>query len=259
MAFKKPSNERNWIEGFSKLPNVETAASSFKIQNVRDWRYTEGLEITAKNYKNIEYNFADLETVLFVEEPFSGNKAVAHTFFVFDFKNQEPIGLSIEARREVGENYNMIKGMMREYELYYSWASEKDLLSIRAVGLGNPMYMYPLKFSSEENKIKLLKSVLKTTKDLEANPVFYNTLTHNCTNTLAMHANSIKPGSVPLLHIAWLLPGYADELLYKEKFIPNDKPFNEIQEHYYVTEFIQENIDKEDFSKLLRRKLIENT
>nr|MBP9759481.1 DUF4105 domain-containing protein [Candidatus Dojkabacteria bacterium] len=231
MFLKTPSNNRNWIEGVRKLAEVEINENSFKINNVRNWRYGKDQQILAKDYLNIEYNYDDIDGVWFVEEPFTQNEIVAHTFFIFDFKNQRPIGLSIEARREEGEEYNMTKGLFRGYELYYNWATEQDLLSIRSVWKKNPMYMYPLNFTSKTNEVKLLKSLLGKTHELETKPEFYNTLTKNCTNSLAIHANEIKPGSIPI-HNAWLFPGYADKLLYEKGFIPNNKPLEEIQQQF---------------------------
>lgn len=252
---KTPSNTRNWLEGLSITPKVSISDGAFVIEDLRDWRYGADGQILSKNYIYIEYKIEDLERVWFIEEPFTGNKAVAHTFFIFDFKGQRPIGLSVEARREEGEEYKLLDGVLREYELFYNWATEEDLLSLRAVYLNNPMYMYPINFSEPSNRTKLLLSVLEKTNQLETKPQFYNTLTNNCTNILAKHANQVKKGTIPI-GAAWFLPGYADELLYKKQLIPTNKPFKEIQKDYYITEFVKENVTQNNFSKMLREYLL---
>ena len=46
---------------------------------------------------------------------------MAHTYFVFDFEDQPPVAISVEARRERGESYDVVRGMFNEFELIYIW------------------------------------------------------------------------------------------------------------------------------------------
>lgn len=78
-----------------------------------------------------------LERVWFVEEPFTiapfySFEGVAHTYFVFDFQDQQPVAVSVESRRERGEGYDSIHGLFNEYELMYIWGTERDFTGRRA-------------------------------------------------------------------------------------------------------------------------------
>jgi hypothetical protein len=73
----------------------------------------------------------------------------------------------------------------------------------------------------------LFVDVSEQAQKLKTKPMFYNTVTSNCTNLLADSANRVKKGSIPF-HYSRLFTGYADNQLYDLKLIPHDRPFEEI-------------------------------
>jgi phosphorylcholine metabolism protein LicD len=99
--------------------------------------------------------------------------------------------------------------------------------------------------------------IAKTAQDLELNPKFYNTITSNCTNVLAVSANKVKEGSV-LWNKARILTGYADNHLYDLGYIKNDEPFEKVYEKARVDLFLREkflgkeNYTNEEFWKEVR-------
>jgi hypothetical protein len=174
--------------------------------------------------------------------------------YVFDFKDSDPIVVSVEARREKNEKYDAWVGAFNQFELIYLWGTERDETVRRVIVEDNPLYMYPLTISSESSK-KLFLELAKTTHELETKPRFYNTFFSNCTNELAKVANKVKPNSVPF-NLALFLPGYSVEELYKLGFIPNDQPIEKIKQRYYVSDLIKEIYREASFSALLRNKLL---
>ena len=69
-----------------------------------------------------------LERVWFVKEPFTvaplyGFDGIAHTYFVFDFQDQDPVVISVEARRQHGLAYDVVRGAFNEYELTNIWGT----------------------------------------------------------------------------------------------------------------------------------------
>jgi hypothetical protein len=254
-----PSNEKDWIYGMETLPHIEMNGDKVSIKNVRNFHYTSkednNLEL---NYLNREVNINDLEKAWLVVEPFyikpfTNFGGVAHTYFVFDFKNSEPIAVSVEARREKRETYDAWVGLLNRFELIYIWGTESDETVRRVISENNPLYMYPLTTSQETAK-KLFLQLAQTTKELEKNPRFYNTFTSNCTNELAENVNKIKSGTIPT-NRALFLPGYADEELYKLGFIPNNKPLEDIQKQYFISDHVQKYYLEKDFSQKLRAEL----
>jgi len=245
----RPSNYRDWEFGQENPPRFEVNNNLISVKGVRDFHF-EPQKITAINYIDRQVDINNLERVWFLIEPFGGNEAVAHTYFVFDFKDSPPLAVSVEARREKGEKYDAFIGVFNKYELIYIWGTESDETIRRVIFENNKLYMYPLKISEKGAK-KLFLQLAETSHNLETTPRFYNTLSSNCTNELAKAANAVKPGAVPL-NIALFLPGYSVKELYKLGYLPTDTAVEKLPERFYISDFVRENYNKEDFSKLLR-------
>lgn len=253
----KPSNNRNWEFGFEKLPHITTSSDTVTIENFRDFHYNPH-GIVSSNYITREIPIESIERTWFLFEPFNATsainfKGVAHTYFVFDIKGQNPVAVSVEARREKGEAFGLIPGMLNQFELMYVWASEEDLTQRRILIEHNDVRMFPLTISAEQSQALFLQMV-KTTQSLETTPRFYNTFMSNCTNELAKNANEAKTGSVPY-SIAWVFPGYAVGELYKLHYIPTDYPLEKEEEQYQIKSIVEQIYNDSDFSKTLREKL----
>lgn len=254
----QPRNDRDWDVGFEILPHIEMHGYTIDVTHVRDYRF-EPNKLVSKAYTNRTLDLTKLERVWFVTEPFNGFHVIkfdgiAHTYFVFDFQDQKPLVVSVEARREKGEKFDLFPGLFNQFELMYVWGIEEDITVQRVLVQHNKLYMYPLTISKNSAQ-QLFLQLAKTTSQLETHPRFYNSLTSNCTNELAKNANNIKPGTIPF-NLNWFLPGHAVAELYKLGFIPNNKPLEEITQKYYISDLVKKNAGKDDFSNLLRRDLL---
>jgi hypothetical protein len=255
----RPSNARDWEFGMATLAAVAIHEDTVTVGNVRDFRYAAG-EVRSAEYFGRTYAADRIERVWLVVEPFvigpfAGFGGVAHTYFVFDFRDQPPVAVSVEARRERGETYDALRGLLGQFELIYVWGTEQDLTGRRAVFERNPLYMYPLRISAEGAR-ELFLQMARATLELEARPRFYNTFTSNCTNELAYAANRVRPGAIPP-NVALVFPGYADEVLYDLGFIPTDAPLAEVSRRYFITDLVLAHHEQPDFSARLRRALAE--
>jgi hypothetical protein len=253
----KPSNDRQWDVGFEKLSNISREGDRVTIKNFRDFTFVKGKR-TNTDYKEVQVNIKDIQRVWFMYEPFkvppfTSFGGIAHTYFTFDFKNHEPLVVSVEARREEGETYSSYTGAFNKFELQYIWGSETDFDKQRAFSNGEGLYMFPLQLSTGSAK-NLFLQMVNTSITLGNHPRFYNTLTSNCTNELAKNANAIKAGSVPL-DKAWIFPGYSDEFLYRLKLIPSDKPLEQIRQKYEVSKKMRELDSDPEFSEDIRKYL----
>jgi hypothetical protein len=254
---KQPSNTRDWEYGMDTLAGITIDASSVRVQHVRDFEWSaDGPR--SSNFVDRRYDVDRLTQVWFVEEPFTlgplgGFEGVAHTYFVFDFSDQPPVAVSVEARRERGESFDALQGLLNEFELIYIWGTERDLTGSRAVREGNQLFMYPL-VGSMTSARTLFLHLAEATRQLETGPRFYNTLTSNCTNELAKVANTVKPGTVPP-NVALVFPGFSDEVLYDLGFFPHDLPLATLRARSYISELVKANVTRDDFSSVLRTAL----
>ena len=56
---------------------------------------------------------------------------VAHTFVSFIFDNAPPLCISIETRPEVGEGFNPIASLFKQFELIYVVGRRHDLVGVQ--------------------------------------------------------------------------------------------------------------------------------
>jgi hypothetical protein len=253
----QPSNDRDWEYGMQTLPHITIDGDVVDVQHLRDFRWAADGPRTS-DYIDRQFDTRRLQRVWFIEEPFSlppfsGFEGVAHTYFVFDFEDQPPVAVSVESRRVRGQGYDPLHGLVNEYELIYVWGTEQDLTGRRAVLEKNQLYMYPVIGTLESGRT-LFRDLAETSRELESQPRFYNTLTSNCTNELAKVANQAQPGAIPP-NIGLVFPGYADNVLYGLGFIPNDAPLETVRQRYAITETVIASVDEPNFSALLRLRL----
>jgi hypothetical protein len=255
----QPSNQREWEYGVEVLPEITIDGDRVQVRKLRDFRSAaDGPR--SSDFVDRTFDVTRIERVWLVEEPFTippftGFEGVAHTYFVFDFTDEQPLAISVEARRERGESYDVVRGALNQYELMYIWGTEQDLTGRRAVLEKNLLYMWPLQIPYEAARALLLR-LATVSQQLETEPRFYNSFVSNCTNELAKAANVVQPDAIPA-NIALLLPGYSENVLYDLGFIANDRPLDELRETYFISDLVVAELEHEDFSSRLRAELKE--
>lgn len=225
-----PQMVRNWYPYLSHTPQVEITETGFTVSPVSDWSYEYDRETDTTYLDSASYDFDELRRVWFMLEPQPGSQLAAHTLLLFEFEGDRLLGLTIEARREEGEEYSAFHGQFNAFELIYIWATARDLLIRRAVMLDHEVFVYPVDISAEQNRT-LLRNLLQRSQSLQQMARYYNTIVSNCTNELAKAAG---------FHWApaYILTGRSDEYLYRRGILPGPS-FAEAHRRSDMTEFIQ--------------------
>ena len=230
LLFQKPSNRKDWVEGMDKNVSINFVKQSIIVSNFRQWRYKNG-KVVDFTYSTKVFDPNTISKVYFLIEPFDKFDGIAHTYFLFYFENGENAAVSVEARREKGEEFSAFWGLFNKFELMYIWGDDEDLTGRRLYVEKNKVFKYPLKLTREQSE-NLFIQLANDTEELEIKPKFYNTLLDNCTNVLAKSANKAYPGSIPW-DISWFLPGYSDKFLMKLNLLDvNKNNFN--KENYLI-------------------------
>lgn len=233
--FPKPSNNRDWVHYLSRLTTTTIEETQITLINVRDWEY-KPQEIVSKQWiSEVTIDTKNLTGVWFVVVPFGKLDVVGHTFLTFEFTDGSAYSFSIEARRENGEDYSTIQGLFNTYELAYTWGTERDFLTRRVLLHQDPLRMYKLELTLEQAQ-KLLSTLAVETNKLASTPRFYNTLTSNCTNTLARAINNNYPNTIPY-SLTWNFPGNSDLFLMKEGFIAHTEPKDIFQKKHTLSPY----------------------
>jgi Domain of unknown function (DUF4105) len=246
--FRTPSLERPWSPDQSVLPSAVIDGDTITISNVRNFTYTDKDTYTP-HYETRTYSLNELETVDYIVEQFGGVGA-AHTFLSFGFKGGEYVAISAEIRKEIGEEFSPWKGMLRQYELMYVIADERDVIKLRTNYRNHPVFLYPVKASTTDMQA-LFVSMLMRTNTLAEAPEFYNTLTNTCTTNIAWHINEIAPGSIPF-DIRLLMPRYSDLLAYKMGLLDTEVSESDLRASYAISEAAKKYANDPQFSERIR-------
>jgi hypothetical protein len=249
----RPSNDRDWTPNEAVLPAADFQGQQVRLHNVRNTRYQSARGYTTAYY-DTTVALDQLTRVWFAVNPFAENSPSAHTFLSFEFSDGQFIAISVEARKERGEQYNVIKGLFRQYELMYVIADERDVIALRTNYRRDAVFLYPIRAEPARARA-LFVSMLTRANALRDRPAFYNSLTGNCTSTIVRHVNSLAPGRVPFSYRR-LLPGYADRLAYDLGLIDTDVPFDSLRGRFRVTERAQAAGAAPDFSRRIRAGLV---
>ena len=216
---EQPMNERNWVNDNAQLTRVTIDGNTAHLVNVRDfhWRTTTEYD---ERWVERTVRIDQVSKIWLILEYFEPDKPqIAHTFLSFEFEDGQRLACSIEVRREQGERFHPLKGLGRNFELMYVWATEADAIGVRArCRTRSITHLLEGNVLREESKPALFRSYLNRTNALAEKPEWYNTITNTCTTNLVQHINDIYPGRVPM-GLAWLLPGLSPEMMEREKLI----------------------------------------
>ncbi len=217
VSLRRPSLSREWDEDVAVLAGVELASGGeVRLTDVRDWSYTHD-SIVSKGYFDASYDPQDIVDVWMYEQQLDDRGWIAHTFLVFEFdESYGPgrfLGLSVETRRELGEEYSIVGGVLRAFEVTHIWATEADLVTRRVQFLDYPLTRYRLEIP-DEYRARIFVKLAQETGELASTPRWYNTATNNCTSSLIQYVNESEPDAIPV-HYSYIFTGKVDDYLEK--------------------------------------------
>jgi hypothetical protein len=247
-----PSNTRNWQPDVAQLPSAGIEGNRVTIRNVRNFSYPSPTAV-GERWETRTYNLDQVEGFdMFLSS--WGARGIAHTISSWEFSGGQHLAISIETRKQVGEEYSALLGFFRQYELYYVVADERDVIGVRAGPRHEDVHLYRIRGSPALARAMLL-DYLQSVNRLARAPQWYNALTHNCTTTIRHHAQQIGAGNPFDWRI--LANGYIDELGYKRGQINTSMPFPELRRRSDITARARAAGDRADFSRLVREDLPE--
>lgn len=250
----RPSNDRNWTPDTERTVDAVVTGDVVKIRNVRNAFYRSKSDFDVR-WETRTYDLSKLETVWFMVEPFSDWRGPAHTLMSFGFSDGQYIGISVEIRKEEGESFSPVGGLLRQYELIYIVGDERDLIGLRANHRHDDVYLYKMRASPEQAR-ELFVSMLARANQVARKPEFYNTLTSTCTTNIIEHINGMVPGRIPFSYKT-LLPAYSDELAYDLELIDTRLPREHFRAAHRINEMAKRHADNAGFSKAIRKQAID--
>ena len=234
---KRASNDRDWTADGARIPAARFDGSRVTVGNVRHFDHRAAEDFTER-WEQRTYDLAALESVWYWVVPFGDFRGPAHTFVSFGFadsvRGTQYVAVSVEARKERGESYHPVTGILREYELMYVVGDERDLVRLRANVRQDSVFLFRVHTTPEKGR-QLFRSMLERANAIAARPEFYNTLTSSCTTNIVDHIDEIAPGRVPFSYKVYL-PAYADELAYEIGLFDRRTSFTDLRHRAYVSD-----------------------
>lgn len=247
----RPSNDRNWDPNLAVLPRAELHGDQLSVFNIRNTKYISENDYVVRHYDKT-FDLNRLEYVDFIVVPFKQAPELAHTMLSFGFRDQGNLVVSAEVRIEEDETYSAVKGSLRQYELMYVLADERDVIPLRTKYRDVEVYLYRTRATPDQARALLLDIMARVNK-LNVQPEFYDTLTNNCTTNIVDHINRIMPGRVPF-DLGVVLPGYADRLAYEQGLLDSDTTFEKTRRDAHINSVANRYLDDPDFSTKIRQK-----
>jgi len=235
------SSERDWAADQAVAPRVSFLDDSVRIEGLRDFRHRPGGGFTP-GYRDESYPLAQVTRVWFGLAPFAHRwRGLGHTFLSFEMADGRFLAVSVEARREEGESYSLVRGLLRGFEITYVLATEEDVVGLRAVR-GDTLYLYPSTATPEQARA-LLVDVLRRAEALRLSPEFYNTVLNNCATNLRDHVNRVASDPLP---VGWglIFPGYSDALALEHRLLDTNLPLEEARARFRVDERARRALDR---------------
>lgn len=244
----QPPSEGNWQQEFSVKPRVEVDGDRVRILGYRDFSY-ESLTTFTPRFNEREVSLNDLDTLDLFFSYWEPDGLMAHTFVSFGFRDQPPVCVSIEARREEGQCYSPLASCFKQYPLIYIVGSERDIVGVRTNHRNEQVFRYRVQAPPEVIQRFFLTYVDEINR-LAERPRWYHLLRSNCTSNIVRHARSDL--GAKRFDIRLLLNGYADRFAYDRGVLDTSVPFAELRRRARIDPVPTAINDPADFSAYIR-------
>ena len=249
-TFIEPSHDRPWRPDVAVMPRAIIDGDRVRFTGFRNFEYRSRDDFTAR-YEEREVQLSHLTGVDFFISYWKIGP-VAHTFVSFIFDNAPPVNISIEIRPEVGESFDLLASLFKQFELIYVVGDERDIVRVRTNYRDEDVLLYRIDVAPADAR-RLFEVYLQRINQLADQPEFYHLLSNSCTINIIRYANAA--GRVGGYDIRHSLNGLIDGYLYASGGIKSTLPFDELRQRSWINNAAQGAGNTEDFSQRIRASL----
>lgn len=247
----RPSHDRTWRPEVAVMPRATVEGDDVRLTGVRDFQYRSVDDFTVR-YEERHVSLGHLTGVEFFLSYWTEGP-VGHTFVSFLFDDAPPLAISIETRPEVGESFDPLGSLFKQFELIYVVGSERDIVGVRTNFREEDVFLYHT-IASPEAARRLLLVYLERINALADRPEFYHLLSNSCTVNIVRYVRAIS--STPVrFNIRHFLNGWFDAYLYSVGALGTKLPFDVLRQRAHVNAAARAAGDGADFSQRMRSKL----
>jgi len=246
----RPSHDRDWRPEVAVMPRAIIDGDRIRIAGFRNFEYRSTDDFTVR-YEEREFLISHLTSLDFFVSYWKQGP-VGHTFVSFNFDNALPLCISIETRPEIGEGFNPIASLFKQFELIYVVGDERDIVGVRTNYRKEEVYLYHI-LASPENARRLFLVYMDRINKLADHAEFYHLLSNSCTINIVRYANAA--GRIGRFDIRHLLNGFIDRYVYSAGLVDNTLPFDELRRRSRINDAALAAGDAPDFSQRIRASL----
>lgn len=243
----KPTNDHPWRPEVAVMPRATINGDTVRFTGVRDFEYRSRDDFTVR-YITREVSISHLTGVDFYVSYWKKGP-VGHTFLSFIFDNAPPLSVSIETRPVVGQGFDPIASLFKQFNLIYVVGEERDIVGVRTNYRGEKVFLYHLNIS-KQNARKLFLVYIKRINELANQAEFYNLIRSSCTINIIRYANAAgREGGFNIRHY---LNGFIDSYLYTAGWINNNLDFYDLRRRSFINPQAEVADKKADFPAQIR-------
>ena len=249
-SFIPPSHDRPWRPEVAVMPRAIIDGDRVRFTGFRNFYYRSRDDFTPR-YEEREVQISHLTGVDFYVSYWKIGP-VSHTLLSFIFDNAPPVSISIETRPEVGEGFDPIGSLFKQFELIYLVGDERDIVRVRTDYRDEDVFLYRINTSPEDAR-RLFMIYLQRINELADRPEFYHLLTNSCTINIVRYANAA--GRVGRWDFRHFLNGFIDGYLYNSGRLDSPLPFDELRRRSWINDAARAAGNADDFSERIRTAL----
>ncbi len=242
-----PSHDRDWIPEQGRLARAQTSGDRVSLSDVRSFRWRSATE-RDERWVSRELDLTRVRGLDVIVSSWGWDNLV-HTIVSWDIEGEEPLAISIESRRERGEDFDPLLGFLRQFELIYVVADEADVVALRASHRREQVRLFRTSTSADAAR-RLLVAYLDELERIADEPAFYDSLSRNCSTAARRHVAEI--GIADTWDWRVVLNGHIDELLYERGLLDDSMSLEQLRDASDVTERARAADGEPDFSVRIR-------